>query len=98
MEHYSGRISPQRMELVRKVGLMGLKDLRKLAPIGNLGYANDWDYYSGYAMSELPLAILRAFREQGFVFDVQGESGYRRTTRHYHCSELGMSYCVDSSD
>lgn len=30
----------QEMELVRKVGLLGLKDLNKLAPIGDLGYMN----------------------------------------------------------
>ena len=30
----------QEMELVRKFSLFGLSDLNKLAPIGDLGYAN----------------------------------------------------------
>lgn len=28
----------EKMELTRKIGLFGLSDLRKLAPIGDLGY------------------------------------------------------------
>ena len=30
----------RKLELTRKIGLFGLSDLRKLAPIGDLGYAN----------------------------------------------------------
>lgn len=32
----------EKWELSRKVGLFGLDDLRKLAPIGDLGYENGW--------------------------------------------------------
>ena len=35
-------VAPWKKELSRKIGLYGLSDLRKLAPIGNLGYANGW--------------------------------------------------------
>ena len=31
-----------KMELTRKIGLFGLKDLRRLAPIGDVGYENGW--------------------------------------------------------
>ena len=32
----------EKIQLACKVGLFGLNDLRKLAPIGNLGYENEW--------------------------------------------------------
>ena len=37
----------RKLELTRKIGLFGLSDLRKLAPIGDLGYANGWYEPSG---------------------------------------------------
>lgn len=90
-------------ELVRKIGLFGLSDLRKLAPIGDLGYANGWtpifsDDPEGWMYGEMESSILSAFREQGFSFDKCYDSGYRRTDHHYKCSELSMSYSTDSSD
>ena len=30
----------QKLELTRKIGIFGLSDLRKIAPIGDLGYEN----------------------------------------------------------
>ena len=90
-------------ELVRKIGLFGLSDLRKLAPIGDLGYANGWtpifsDDPEGWMYGEMESSILKAFHEQGFCFDKCHDSGYRRTDHHYKCSELSMSYSTDSSD
>lgn len=34
-------------DLTRKISLFGLSDLRKLAPIGDLGYANGWYWNKG---------------------------------------------------
>lgn len=95
-------IAPWKKELSRKIGLLGLSDLRKLAPIGDLGYANGWywDYMGrkGWFYGDMEKAIMEAFHEQGFSFDKCHDSGYRRTDHHYKCSELSMSYSTDSSD
>ena len=40
----------RKLELTRKIGLFGLSDLRKLAPIGDLGYANGWWFTPSCAM------------------------------------------------
>lgn len=90
-------------ELVRKIGLFGLSDLRKLAPIGDLGYANGWspichDDPKGWMYGEMESAILKAFNEQGFKFDKCYSSGYRGTDHHCKCTELNLSYSYDSSD
>lgn len=82
-------------------GLYGLSDLRKLAPIGDLGYANVWylDYgRKGWFYGEMEKAIMEAFHEQGFMFDKCYSNGYRGTVHHSFCTELGLSYSVDSSD
>jgi len=90
-------------ELVRKIGLFGLGDLRKLAPIGDLGYANGWtpifhDDGRGWMYGDMEKAVMRAFRGQGFKFDKGWSTGYRQTDHHSICTELGMSYSVDSGD
>ena len=94
--------APWKKELTRKIGLFGLSDLRKIAPIGDLGYANGWDWNwqgkEGWMYGEMEKAIMRAFHEQGFKFDKGWSSGYRRTDHHSVCTELGLSYSVDSSD
>ena len=100
-EDYS-QVQTWKKELVRKIGLFGLSDLRKLAPIGDLGYANGW-YWNpsgekGFMYGEMEIAILKAFREQGFKFDKGYSSGYRGTDHHSICTELGLRYSVDSSD
>ena len=90
-------------ELLRKVGLMGLRDVRLLAPIGDLGYANGW-----YPCSFLPKqgtfmhgglerAVYDAVREQGYSFKCVSYN-HRGTDTVYRCEELGMTYHVDSSD
>lgn len=89
-------------ELSRKIGLFGLSDLRKLAPIGDLGYANGWywDFYGreGWFYGEMEIAIMEAFHAQGFKFDKGYSTGYRRTDHHSICTELSLSYSVDSGD
>lgn len=96
------QVETWKKELVRKIGLFGLSDLRKLAPIGDLGYANGW-YWNpsgekGFMYGEMEIAILNAFREQGFKFDKGYSSGYRGTDHHSICTELGLRYSTDSSD
>ena len=89
-----------KMELVRKVGLFGLKDLRKLAQIGDLGYANGWysPFGDGSFMNGgLERAILHEFHEQGFKVDYSRDSGWARTDHYSKCTELGLSWSVDSS-
>ena len=90
-------------KLVRKIGLFGLSDLRKLAPIGDLGYANGWspifsDDPEGWMYGDMEKAVMKAFHEQGFKFDKSWSSGYRGTSHHSVCTELKLSYSVDSSD
>lgn len=87
----------EKMELVRKVGLFGLKDLRKIAPIGDLGYANCWFGSKEFMKGGLENAIYRAAKEQGFKFEGRC-TGWRCTDNYYYCRELGMSYGVDSGD
>ena len=91
------------MELVRKVGLFGLNDVKKLAPIGDLGYANGW-YPCGllpdqgtFMRGGLESMIYEAVCVQGFSFKCisHRETG---TDTVYRCEELGMTYHVDSSD
>jgi len=35
------------LALTRRIGLFSLSDLRKIAPIGDLGYANGWETFYG---------------------------------------------------
>lgn len=99
-EHES--IAPWKKELSRKIGLYGLSDLRKLAPIGDLGYENGWywDYRGrkGWFYGDMEKAVIQAFREQGFKFDKGWSTGYRQTDHNSLCTELGLSYSVDSGD
>lgn len=96
----------QSKELLRKVGLFGVEDLRKLAPIGDLGYVNGWypPFYGNTDMCLdvwLPKLIMKAFREQKdkFGFEVKGySSGWAGTDHHSRCEELGLSWHCDSSD
>ena len=90
-------------ELVRKVGLFGLSDVRRLAPIGDLGYANGW-YTNGFFPKQgtfmkggLERMIYDAACEQGFRFECFHHNE-RGTNTVYYCKELNMYYHVDSSD
>lgn len=95
----------QEMELVRKVGLFGLTDLNKLAPIGDLGYMNGWYppffWEVRWANTELLRLIYEAYCEQFKHNNWTGKghsTGYRGTDHHVYCPELGLSYSVDSGD
>ena len=90
-------------ELVRKVGLLGLRDVSRLAPIGDLGYMNGW-YPCSWFPSQgtfmkggLERCIYEAAIDQGFKFKI---ISHRETGSDtvYYCDELGMTYHVDSSD
>ena len=97
--------SEQRWELTRKIGLFGLSDLRKLAPIGDLGYENGWypPFWSSTHMwldVMLPRLIMKAFWEQKekFGFEVKGySSGWSGTDHHSWCKSLSLYWHCDSS-
>ena len=94
-----------------KVGVFGLGDLRKLAPIGDIGYLNGIDFYKRWNKDERSFVkfcrttllewIMDAFHDQRekFGYTVQGHStGYRQTDHHSYCPELGLRWSVDSGD
>ena len=89
--------------LLLKVGLFGIQDLNRLAPIGDIGYLNDISYYKGreYEMSGLKRDIMKAFDEQREKngWTVEGGNTVWRCTDHWsHCPEIGLSWSVDSGD
>lgn len=100
-KNYS-QVPEWKKDLTRKIGLFGLGDLRKLAPIGDFGYANGWywnpSHEKGWFYGDMEIAVMDAFREQGFKFDKGYSTGYRQTDNHYICTELGLRYSVDSGD
>ena len=92
------------MDLYRKVSLFGLSDLRKLAPIGDIGYLNSISYYRGKSFGSFLRSTLidwvykaycEQFRRMGWTERVH-QSG--RCINDYYCPELGFSYGIDSSD
>lgn len=94
----------RKLELTRKIGLFGLGDLRKIAPIGDLGYMNGWypPFGSGAWMSGgLERSIYKAFCEQKEKFGWKvdgGDTKWRCTDHWFHCPELSLSWQVDSGD
>ena len=89
-------------DLIRKLGLFGLSDVSRLAPIGDLGYMNGW-YRSPFFPSQgtwmdggMERAIYEAAREQGYRFEI---ISHRETGSDtcYYCKDLHMYYHVDSS-
>ena len=95
--------------LLCKVGVLGLDDLRKLAPIGDIGYLNGIDFHKSYdkdgmrkfCRTTLLSWIMRAFdgQREKFGYRVEGySSGYRGTDHHSYCPELGLRWSVDSGD
>lgn len=92
----------RKLELLRKIGLFGLSDLRKIAPIGDLGYLNAISYYRGnYLHSGMIEDIMNAFNEQRekYGWTVNGGDTVWRCTDHWaRCPELGLSWQVDSGD
>lgn len=95
-------IVPWKMNLVRKIGLMGLSDVSKLAPIGDLGYMNGWYPWALFPTrgqwmdGGMERAIYEAAIAQGYHFEV---ISHRETGSDtcYYCKDLHMYYHVDSS-
>ena len=88
-------------ELLLKVGLFGLQDLRRLAPIGDIGYLNTISYYHDYEHSGLIRDLMEAFYEQkkkyGWTIE-SGNTGWRCTDHWTYCPEIGLRWSVDSGD
>ena len=95
----------EKVNLLRNVGLFGVQDLRKLAPIGDLGYENGWypPFWSSTDMCLdvwLPKTIMSAFWEQKeeFGYEVDGRSdGWSGTDHHSWCKSLSLYWHCDSS-
>ena len=88
-------------ELLLKVGLFGLQDLRRLAPIGDIGYLNAISYYHDYEHSGLLSDLMKAFYEQQKLYGWTvegGDTGWRCTDHWAYCSEIGLRWSVDSGD
>ena len=88
-------------ELLLKVGLFGIDDLRRLAPIGDLGYLNATDFYKDYEHSGLISDLMKAFWQQKekYGWTVEGGDTKWRCTDHWaYCSEIGLRWSVDSGD
>lgn len=96
------------MDLYRKVSLYGLSDLRKLAPIGNIGYLNGIDFYKhyyggkgfkGFLRTTLLEWVYKAYCEQYKSLGLTERGSLSgRCIHDYYCPELGFGYGIDSSD
>jgi hypothetical protein len=88
-------------ELLRKVGVFGVGDVKRLAPIGDLGYMNGWYppffWEPKFVDTEMPRMIYESACEQGYRFK-EISHNERGTDTVYYCEELKMTYHVDSSD
>jgi len=81
-------------KLEKKVQEHGMSDLRKLAPIGDLGYANGW--YPPFGDGKgIECQILDEAHKQGFKVIETWNNG--RGDHKHECEELGLVYWVDSS-
>ena len=95
-------IAPWKRELIMKIGLLGLNDVSKLAPIGDLGYMNGWYPWAlfperGQWMDGgMERAVYEAAREQGYNFECISHRPSGSDTIYY-CKSLSMYYHVDSS-
>ena len=65
-------------ELLLKVGVFGLQDLRRLAPIGDIGYLNAITFYHDYERSGLLRDLMKAFYEQQKKYGWTVEGGDTR--------------------
>lgn len=90
-----------KINLSKKLGVFGLSDLKRLAPIGDIGYMNGW--YNPWGGSswfngQMEKAIYDAAYAQGYRFTWRDRSYHRGIDNEYYCEELGLTYHVDSSD
>ena len=96
-------MTPENLKkIAEKVIEHGTSDLRKLAPIGDIGYLNGIEFYKGdFYRSIIPDAIMKAFWEQkkeyGWTVESK-ESHWRNTDNSYYCPELELRWAVDSGD
>ena len=89
-------------ELLRKVGLLGVGDVKRLAPIGDLGYANGW-YPCGlfhrqgtFMDGGLERLVYEAACDQGYRFKCIRHNE-RGTDTVYYCEDLDFTFHQDSS-
>ena len=89
-------------ELLRKVGLLGVGDVKRLAPIGDLGYANGW-YPCGIFPTQgtfmdggLERLVYEAACDQGYRFECISHNE-RGTDTVYYCKDLDFTFHQDSS-
>ena len=84
-------------ELLRKIGLFGLSDLRRLAPIGDLDYANGWK--KAWMNGGMESAIMKAFWEQKekYGWTLEDRSSGWPCDHTSYCPQLGLMWSVDSS-
>lgn len=95
-------IAPWKKKLSMKIGLLGLNDVSKLAPIGDLGYMNGWypcslfTDHGQWMNGGMERAVYEAAKEQGYRFE---EISHRETgvDTTYYCKSLSMYFHVDSS-
>lgn len=85
-------------ELLRKIDLFGLSDLRKIAPIGDLDYENGWR--KAWMNGGMESAVMKAFWEQKnkYGWTLENRSSGWPCDHTSYCPELGLSWSVDSSD
>ena len=87
----------QKLELTRRIGLFGLSDLRKIAPIGGIGWVNFMRPGLPWMCGGLETAIYDALMMQRKkIVGIERECGRCMYTTEFH--EIGLTVSIDSSD
>ena len=87
----------QKLELTRRIGLFGLSDLRKIAPIGCIGWVNFMRPGLPWMRGGLETAIYDALMMQRKrIVGIERECGRCMYTTEF--PEIGLTVSVDSSD
>ena len=86
----------QKLELTRRIGLFGLSDLRKIAPIGNIGWVNFMRPGLPWMRGGLETAIYDALMKQRKrIVGFERECGRCMYTTEF--PEIGLTASIDSS-
>jgi len=86
----------QKLELTRRIGLFGLSDLSKIAPIGNIGWGNFMRPGLPWMRGGLETAIYDALMMQRMRFvGFERECGRCMYTTEF--PEIGLTVSIDSS-
>ena len=86
----------QKLELTRRIGLFGLSDLSKIAPIGNIGWVNFLRPGLPWMRGGLETAIYDALMMQRMRFvGFERECGRCMYTTEF--PEIGLTVSIDSS-